>query len=710
MKKVMKTLTSLTLALLMCFSLVCVMPNVKADAATSGVYTYEVQESMALITEISSSVSGDLKIPEKIDGYPVTYIAPFAAMECVNLKSVTLPANLEIADVCAFYGCTNLENIYVNKNNKTYTSVNGVLYSKDKTILCIYPNAKGSSYKIIDGTKIIDACAFTGTDIAKVYMPTSLTSIGYGAFMESTSLSSFYIPNTVTSVDGAAFAGCTSLTDFSFSNKMKTISEYMLQSCTALKNITLPDNITTIEKEAFLGCSSLTSVSLGKGVNALQIDAFKDCENLQKISVSAANTVFSDDSGVLYSKDKTKLYLYPTGNARTRYNVNALTKYIQTNSFATTGECKLKEVSLPKRVTHILSGAFTDCASIEKIHLSGVTEYIDDTAFDGCTNLTIYSPTQSGGTTIARDFANKKGILFVASDYTRLAGMTRYATAWEIAKEGWDECSTVVVANGLKYADALSGVSIAGAFDAPIFLTEGTDVEGFKDDCYYNTLWYKAEKVIILGGDGAVSEEIEEYIKSMGYEVTRLAGADRYGTSLEISKDLDPAPETAIIVTGTGYADSLSISPISAMYAYPIIYANPNTGLSDEALEYLAETENIIIIGGPGAVSEYTESQLEGKNIKRIAGMDRYLTSYKIAEEYKDSFGDDVMIATGKNFPDALAGGVLAAKYKTPLLLTQENGLIDEMKAYVEEKGSQNVYVLGGDGVVPSLVAAELYK
>ena len=82
---------------------------------------------------------------------------------------------------------------------------------------------------------------------------------------------------------------------------------------------------------------------------------------------------------------------------------------------------------------------------------------------------------------------------------------------------------------------------------------------------------------------------------------------------------------------------------------------------------------------------------------------------YAVADRFRDSFGDDVMIATGMNFPDALAGGVLAAKLDTPLLLTHDMGMIDEMKAYVDERTPDNIYVLGGEGAVPSLVPAELY-
>lgn len=216
----------------------------------------------------------------------------------------------------------------------------------------------------------------------------------------------------------------------------------------------------------------------------------------------------------------------------------------------------------------------------------------------------------------------------------------------------------------MSYADALAGVPLAYKYDAPILLTAGKST--LEENVAAQIEKLNPSKIIILGGKRVISDEILNSL-SEKCEVERISGSDRYKTAVEISKNLNPNPVTAIVVTGTDYADALSISPYAAMKEYPIVYSNPNTGLTAETVEYLTSATDILIIGGAATVRENTVAQLYSKNIERIAGSDRYKTSYAIAERFNDEFGNDVMFATGTNFPDALAGGVLGAKLKTPL-------------------------------------------
>ena len=145
---------------------------------------------------------------------------------------------------------------------------------------------------------------------------------------------------------------------------------------------------------------------------------------------------------------------------------------------------------------------------------------------------------------------------------------------------------------------------------------------------------------------------------------------------------------------------ALSISPYAAMKGYPIVYSNPSTGLTANTVNYLKSSKNIIIIGGTGVVGQNTVSQLSGKSITRISGSNRYLTSYEIAKKYSSEFSSDIMLATGENFPDALAGGVLAAKLRTPLILTQRTSIPIETMNFIRNRNPLNIYALGGDDVV----------
>ncbi|MBQ6570504.1 MAG: cell wall-binding repeat-containing protein [Clostridia bacterium] len=293
------------------------------------------------------------------------------------------------------------------------------------------------------------------------------------------------------------------------------------------------------------------------------------------------------------------------------------------------------------------------------------------------------------------------------SPYTRLFGTSRYDTAIAISDEGWESADTVVLANGTNYADALAGVLLAYKLNAPILLTAGkAQLEASVAEQIEKL---GATKVVLLGGSFAISEDIENELKA-NYTVERVFGTTRYDTALEISKIVEPDPSTVFVVTGTNYADALSVSPYAAMKAYPIVYSNPTSGLTPSTVEYLSSAQKIYIIGGEMAVGQNTVDQLEGKDVERIFGTSRYLTSYEIANKFADEFGNAVMFATGTNFPDALAGGVLGAKIGTPLLLTHPNGTIEEIKDFVLDKNPRTVYILGGVGAVPDSVIEDIFE
>ena len=113
----------------------------------------------------------------------------------------------------------------------------------------------------------------------------------------------------------------------------------------------------------------------------------------------------------------------------------------------------------------------------------------------------------------------------------------------------------------------------------------------------------------------------------------------------------------------------------------------------------LLSEKNYYIIGGTSAVSKTVEYQLQtyGGTI-RLAGASRYETSVMIAETFAGD-ADTVVLAYGRNFPDGLCGGALAAAINAPVILV-EDAYIDEAAAFVQEKGVMNGYILGGTGLL----------
>lgn len=167
--------------------------------------------------------------------------------------------------------------------------------------------------------------------------------------------------------------------------------------------------------------------------------------------------------------------------------------------------------------------------------------------------------------------------------------------------------------------------------------------------------------------------------------------------------------KTVIIVTGTNYADALSISPYAYKKGYPILLCDPVKGLTNEEFDFVHEMcyDYAILVGGTSAVPQHVETQLKWLALNdqiRLSGATRYETSAEILdfETHTTSIKTDgVFLATGNNFPDALAAGPVAAKKGTVLLLV-DPGMQTTCKTLGEYKGSiSNAYIVGGTAVVP---------
>ena len=326
----------------------------------------------------------DIRIP---DG--VTAIGDYAFSECASLTSITIPKSVTTIGDLVFMGCGSLAEIIVDEENSAYSSdENGVLFNKDKTVLLQYPNGnKSESYSIPEGVTSVGMGPFACCLYLKhVTIPNTFTAISDYMFADCTSLTSVTIPDTVTSIGMAAFSYCENLTSVTIPNTVTSIGMVAFSYCENLTSIIIPDSVTEIGDMAFAVCNNLTSVTLGSGVTTLGEDLFDSCSNLANITVSAENLAYSsDEHGVLFNKDKTKLLQYPNGNKSESYSISDSVTSVEEAAFE---NCKnLKSVTIGNGITTIEYRMFCGCVNLSTVIIpEGVTE-IGGSAFSGCEGL-----------------------------------------------------------------------------------------------------------------------------------------------------------------------------------------------------------------------------------------------------------------------------------------------------------------------------------
>ena len=311
----------------------------------------------------------------------------------------------------------------------------------------------------------------------------------------------------------------------------------------------------------------------------------------------------------------------------------------------------------------------------------------------------------------------------------RLSGSNRYATMAAIVDAAdYESCEVAVLASGKGYADALAAAGLAGTLGCPVLTT---DPAGLSEQTAATLTEIGVKTVYIVGGTGAISAAVEADLAAMEISVERASGASRYATSVEAYKAGEGWSKTAIIVKGTDFPDALSIAPYAYASKSPIFLANGQGQLTDEVAAAIAEGgfENVLVIGGSGGSAGKMGVQDEavealGLTWHRLAGSNRYDTSDKVAAWATGADAgaavqpevllswDGMAVASGKNFPDALASVSLLGRTGSVLLLvpptadSTDTVTLQRLHAAAKASGGfvETAYVLGGMGAVPAVV------
>ena len=318
-------------------------------------------------------------------------------------------------------------------------------------------------------------------------------------------------------------------------------------------------------------------------------------------------------------------------------------------------------------------------------------------AYDG----EAYSNTVSVSITVNEAEAPLPPVLNVAGD-------TRFETAVEASELAYPGgAETVVIATGRNWPDALGGSALAGALDAPILLTEPGSLP---PAVAAEITRLKATHAVILGGTSAVATAVEDALKTT-LTVERIKGTDRYDTANQVAARVKTEmggafDGTAFLATGGNFPDALAAAPLAAHNKWPLYLSHPTTGVSAATRAAMSGVTKVKILGGTAAISQAVQDGLVSSfSVSRIAGATRYDTAAQVAQYGVTSAGhmwNRVGIATGENYPDALAGGVLQGKAGSVMLLTPTASLCTEAgyKLLNNRGDISTVTFFGGTGAV----------
>lgn len=344
-----------------------ITPKSYAFTTDDGKFDYYIDPSnmTALIVSCNNVGDGDenVVVPSIIGDYTVTGIISevFTGswIETIYIPSTVTSISADVVD-----DCINLKSINIDEQNTTYTSVDGVLFNKDKTTILSYPQGKQETEYTI---------------------PNSVTNIYTATFDKCQNLISINIPNEVTDIGTKAFAYCAKLENIELPSKLNKIEDNLFDGCSSLKTISIPDGISGIGNRAFRNCKSLINIIVPASVSSIGEQAFYECDSLTNIEVDEKNYKYLSIDGVLFYKNKTLLIKYPANKDATSYSIPTDVTEIEAYAFH---NCKnLNNIIIHDGVTKIGKSAFSHCIALESISIPDSIYSLSDNAFYYCTNL-----------------------------------------------------------------------------------------------------------------------------------------------------------------------------------------------------------------------------------------------------------------------------------------------------------------------------------
>lgn len=291
----------------------------------------------------------------------------------------------------------------------------------------------------------------------------------------------------------------------------------------------------------------------------------------------------------------------------------------------------------------------------------------------------------------------------------RAAGPDRVATAAAVSRRTHHRADTVVLARSDEYADALAGAPLAVHLRAAL-LTTGPG--GLSAPAADEIRRLGARRAVLLGGRGALSDQVAADLRSRGLEVRRIAGTDRFDTAARIAREL-PATGEVFVVEGAhpdpsrGWPDALSASGLAASVRTPILLVTRDT-LPSATAGALSPDVDVTVVGGTASVGDAVAGQLDRRagTVRRLSGADRYATSAAVAREAvaRGRHPTTTWLATGHGFADGLVAGA-AAGMEDGILLLVDGADVDRSPAplsFIRDRSADiaSLVLAGGEAAI----------
>jgi subtilisin family serine protease len=284
----------------------------------------------------------------------------------------------------------------------------------------------------------------------------------------------------------------------------------------------------------------------------------------------------------------------------------------------------------------------------------------------------------------------------------RVAGASRTSTAIALSQRSHATAADVVLARSDAYADALGAAGLAGKLGAPVLLTGSASLD---PAVAAEIRRLGAGTVWLAGGDAALSPAVADALRGLGVEVRRLAGATRYDTARLIAEQLGST--TAYVVQAADWPSAVAASGLAALTTSPILLVDRTSvpAATSQALARLGTTD-VTVVGDASAVSDAVLTGLRagGRTVTRVAGANRYETSKLVAAlaVARGAEARRTWLATGADWPDALAAGPAAAADGGVLLLVDgRSTTTPAVSSWVQALGRlRELVVVGGEASV----------